>query len=74
MNEASGGWTPLMEAAVAGRDDVVRLLLQHGARANVKAPLLQHATPLLTLAARNGQTGVVRMLLEEGSAAESSLP
>src|SRR4051812_34335581 len=56
--------TPLMAAAEAGRVKACRLLLDAGARVNVKNT--NGSTPLMHAAAP-GHRGVVRLLLEAGA-------
>eukprot|EP01043_Picozoa_sp_COSAG02_P037836 COSAG02_NODE_2870_length_7858_cov_11.781931_1_plen_730_part_00 len=63
--ERASGFTPLMLAAWYGHDDVVSVLLQHGADANRRLSTASYAngvTPLF-VAARNGWPKVVMLLL-----------
>lgn len=56
--------TPLMEAAEAGHEEVVRRLLEHGAQINAAN---EYGETALTLAADGGHTAVVSALLEWGA-------
>lgn len=56
-----GGWEPLHRAAQGGHTEIVRLLLDNGARAN-SAP--RSKITALMLAAENGHTQTVQLLLE----------
>ena len=58
------GWTPLHEAAEAGRTDIVQLLLDAGA--DVEASDKYGRTPLHT-ACEFGNTTTVQLLLEQGA-------
>ena len=57
--------TPLMEAAEAGHEEVVRRLLEYGAAVNAAN---KHGETALTLAADGGHTAVVSVLLDWGAA------
>jgi ankyrin repeat protein len=61
-----GGWTVLMFAAREGHVDIVRLLLDHGADANVTSESRDGATPL-TIAAEHGHVEVIKLLLSRGA-------
>jgi uncharacterized protein len=61
----SEGLTLLMLASQEGRVEVVRLLLEKGARVNVKED--GYGRTALILASRNGHTDVVKSLLEKGA-------
>lgn len=55
------GLTPLMLAAAIGSTDIVRLLLEHGAKRH--AATKQHRTFALWLAGRNGHVEAMQLLL-----------
>ncbi|MBI4904610.1 MAG: ankyrin repeat domain-containing protein [Acidobacteria bacterium] len=58
--------TPLSEAAVSGRKDIVRFLLDNKASVNVSVAM--NKMPLLTMAAVRGEEAIVRMLVKAGAA------
>jgi len=58
------GYTPLYIAAQKGHLDVVKTLIEHGAR--VDAATTDGATPLY-IACQNGQIEVVKYLIEKGA-------
>lgn len=58
------GWTALHYAAVGGSAEIVRILLEHHADIDAKAP--GDLTPLM-LAAREGQEAAAQLLLEAGA-------
>ncbi|PHZ08986.1 ankyrin, partial [Rhizopus microsporus ATCC 52813] len=60
----NAGYTPLHEAALRGKTDIVRLLLEYNADVNSRGADLD--TPLHD-AAENGHTEVVQLLLEYGA-------
>ncbi|KAL4885962.1 ankyrin repeat-containing domain protein [Aspergillus karnatakaensis] len=64
----SVGWTPLLRAANNGHNDVVRLLVQHGADIEAKTP--QDDTPL-TLAAARGHVDIVDFLIAKSADIEA---
>ncbi len=64
LNEAHGGWTPLLRAVLAGHHGVVAALLEHGADPNGLA--LDGSTPLI-LAALWADAGMLRLLLAQGA-------
>lgn len=57
--------TPLMLAAEAGHDDIVRLLIEHGAGVNITDS--RGLTPLHK-ACKNGRVHTVQLLIESGAA------
>jgi ankyrin repeat protein len=59
----------LTEAALYGRRDVVKWLLDHGAAVNEPVTVLQ--VPVLSLAAIRGDATIVRMLLAKGADANA---
>jgi uncharacterized protein len=61
---ADGAYTPLIEAAYRNRQEVVELLLAHGAKVNV--PSANGWTALMS-AAWEGHTAIVRLLLGKGA-------
>lgn len=58
------GWTALHYAADAGAEDLVRLLVEAGARIEAQSP--NGTTPLM-MAARNAHGGVARWLVAQGA-------
>lgn len=58
------GWNALHFAAVAGDDDIARLLLARGAAVDARAPA---GFTALMLAAREGQESTVMLLLDAGA-------
>jgi hypothetical protein len=62
----NAGWTSIIHAARGGHNEVVQLLLQHGANPNVVENGNQNMTPLHWAATSNNIDGV-RMLLENGA-------
>lgn len=63
------GLTPLMLAAAMGYPDIVRLLIEHGAKPFAKTK--KHHTFALWLAGRNGHTEVMRILLGVGPGSDA---
>ena len=59
-----GGWSALHEAAFAGREDFIKLLLSSGARINIQNS--DGATPLFT-ATQYGRHSCLKLLLKEGA-------
>ena len=57
-------YTPLMEAAREGHEDVVQLLVEHGANVNAQTEETQETA--LTLAACGGFIEVAQYLIEHG--------
>ena len=57
-------YTPLMEAAREGHEDVVQLLVEHGANVNTQTEETQETA--LTLACCGGFMEVVQYLIEHG--------
>ena len=64
---AADGFTPLHLAAFFGQDDAARLLLEHGADANVVARNESLRVAPLHSAAAGGHGAIVRRLLEAGA-------
>lgn len=64
---AADGFTPLHLAAFFGQDDAARLLLEHGADANVVARNESLRVAPLHSAAAGGHAAIVRRLLEAGA-------
>jgi len=58
-----GGWSALHEAAYAGREDFIKLLLSSGANVNVQNS--DGATPIFT-AAQYGNVSCLKLLLKNG--------
>ncbi|KAJ7788199.1 ankyrin repeat-containing domain protein, partial [Mycena olivaceomarginata] len=54
-------------ASSYGHADIVRLLLRHGAKINLRCP---HYGSALSTAARNGRNEILQLLLENGAAAD----
>ncbi|MDQ5981159.1 MAG: hypothetical protein QG602_4137 [Verrucomicrobiota bacterium] len=67
MSMEAGGVTPLMTAVMFEQDDVGRLLLDRGARADTANRVQAQA---LHLAAARGRSTLVRLLLERGARAD----
>ena len=58
-----GGWSALHEAAYAGREDFIELLLSSGANVNIQNS--DGATPIFT-AAQYGNVSCLKLLLKNG--------
>lgn len=58
------GWTPLHYAATFGRNEMVKLLLEHSAYIDAESP--NKTTPIM-MAARHGHIETVKLLLDEGA-------
>ena len=62
--------TPLLEAAKNGHIEIVRLLLERGAKPNETGSFSNN--PPIIFACRNGYTEIVQLLLEKGADPEST--
>ena len=60
----NGGWSPLMAASDIGRDDIVKLLLSHGASIDAENTGGDYA---LLLAIKKGHISTTKLLLEKGA-------
>jgi ankyrin repeat protein len=69
VNASFNKWTPLHAASEGGHVGAVRVLLDHGARMNVR---LDDGRKPLHLASRNGHLKVVQLLLERRAASNSN--
>ncbi len=58
------GWTPLIYAATGGRDEVVRYLIEVGAKVDAEGP---NGTTALMMAVRGGHADTVSLLLAKGA-------
>lgn len=58
------GWTPLIYAATGGRDEVVRYLLDAGAKVDAEGP---NGLTALMMAVRGGNADTVSLLLGKGA-------
>jgi len=65
---AIGGYTPLMLASLSGSDDLVRLLIEHGAKVNAVNP---GGVTALMIAAAGNRSKVAATLLESGADADA---
>jgi ankyrin repeat protein len=73
--KSDSGRTPLLIASgIRGGSAVVKLLLDHGAKASVKAPGLIFDTTPLTEAAGIGDEAILRLLLAAGADARAAGP
>lgn len=61
------GWTPLHYAAASGDNDIVRLLLAHGARIDAESPPASGRYTPLMMAAREGHEDTALLLLGQGA-------
>jgi ankyrin repeat protein len=68
------GFTPLHLASFFGHEDAARLLLEHGADANVVARHETIQVAPLHSAAAGGHAGIVRLLLDAGADANARQP
>lgn len=63
-----GGWTPLLHAANAGNEKVVKLLLNNNARVNCATVTGKNTS--LHVAVNKGHLGIVKLLLERDATSE----
>ena len=61
---AKGGYTPLMLASVSGSDDLVKALIEHGAKVNAANP---GGVTALMIAAAGNRPNVAAVLLKSGA-------
>lgn len=61
------GWTPLHYAAAGGDNEIVRLLLKHGAKIDALSPRASGAYTPLMMAAREGHDSTALLLIDSGA-------
>jgi len=61
------GWTALHYAAAAGDNDIVGILLKHGAKVDAVSPLKSGAYTPLMMAAREGKDDTALLLMKHGA-------
>ena len=66
----NGGWSPLMIASAAGRNDIVELLLSHGADIDAETGDGKYA---LLLAIKKGHVSTVELLRENSAKVKNSI-
>jgi hypothetical protein len=71
-SETIQGRTPLLWAAVSGRTDLVKLLLDHGADVNVRESLGGTTVLICATASERGDLALVNLLLEKGAALDAT--
>ena len=70
-HEDEEGGFPLFDASEAGRDDVVKLLIDKGA--SINQDNYEGITPL-SIASKKGHIDVVKLLIQKGASVESDTP
>ena len=59
--------TPLIKAAIAGNEDIVRLLCKHGADVNAQSTGFRWRTALIAACSDTGRFSMVKLLLQKGA-------
>lgn len=72
VDKLDGGMTLLIAAAAAGRADVVKLLLDHGANPNLHADASMEGATAIHAAAGMGAVDVVSLLIDRGVSVDST--